>query len=165
MKIAHTYACNEQFYSRLKGQLRFAHKWPHFCRSCFGWGFYFKGIDRRYPFSHIGPVTPCPDCVAKGLCPRCGEALDEKREYCAACGWHAGHAGSEGPAVSERDCGCWRFQGEGNESRFQPPVSNLEEPTIDLSKCKIHPSDWPLFYYDGDRSGLAAVMDDISYLG
>ena len=51
------------------------------CKTCHGQGVVLD------PSSLIN-ISDCPDCIGKGVCPRCGENLDHPRAFtCQECGF------------------------------------------------------------------------------
>lgn len=76
----------ERYYAQAKeAQAAYRAQWPNHCKRCGGWGLlgWTEAHGERFE-------EPCDDCVAAGLCPRCGaEGLDsENPEPCPTCGWN-----------------------------------------------------------------------------
>ena len=67
-------------------------RWPHYCRSCEGWGVlqWEERHDRGYPGEPMS--EPC-SCIDGGKCPRCGaESISgDDKFFCAECGWNSEH--------------------------------------------------------------------------
>jgi hypothetical protein len=68
-------------------------RWPHHCRRCGGWGEGSELYDPSpsgvaLPPGYIHLSDPCPECVERGLCPRCGASGLPEDGPCAACGWN-----------------------------------------------------------------------------
>ena len=72
--------------------------WPNFCRKCNGWGGHAYDYDPSPAGVCLAPGTmtdfdPCPHCIEKGICPRCGgvnpdpEAFCDEDYACIHCGW------------------------------------------------------------------------------
>ena len=101
----HTEQCLQDTaeWERIKNE--YESRWPHYCRTCMGWGALYSGIEYGKPV-----VDPCPDCSDKGRCPRCGHQIySEPSDWdddttCPECGWREG--ATEGiPEAPE--CLCW----------------------------------------------------------
>lgn len=61
--------------------LRYAKAWPNCCTQCTGWGgFVWHDLDSGYQ-----EFDPCPKCLEKGTCPRCGGGVISEAY------WDAGH--------------------------------------------------------------------------
>lgn len=79
-------------------RVAYATKYPSYCQHCGGWG----GSVYSYDPSPAGVSLssgcmydwePCPECLEKGICPRCGTQHDPDSEWwaepsgCPSCGW------------------------------------------------------------------------------
>lgn len=66
---------------------------PDYCQTCGGWGGHGSpGCFVPYGSTYVSlpyEWDPCPDCLDQGLCPHCGQLLDNPDEpsHCSACGW------------------------------------------------------------------------------
>jgi len=88
---------------------KYAEEYPKYCRRCKGWGYFYSKYDPSPPGVSLGygymiDMDPCPDCLEKGVCPRCGGAgMEELEQPCPTCGW------DEDEGLPSNDCICFFF--------------------------------------------------------
>lgn len=120
MSIEHTPECRDAIDQRNLEIATYVTDWPDYCRRCQGWGGSHSTYDPSPAGVALGPGTmddfdTCPDCIDKGLCPRCGESLSTGASMvaildappllrCPACKW----TDEETPGCPEpAECLCW----------------------------------------------------------
>jgi hypothetical protein len=90
-------------------------EFPNYCRHCSGWGMFYSYYDPSpsgvgLGIGHMIDSDPCPKCMEKGNCPRCGhhhEDEDWGSEFptrCELCGW--GEDDNDG-IPEPPECYCW----------------------------------------------------------
>ena len=92
--------------------------WPSYCRKCDGQGghgYYYDPSPAGVSLSsgQMFDYDPCPECVEKGICPRCGNQVWTEDDFgsdlvtCSACGWK-----EEDPdaAPEQPECWCWEIE-------------------------------------------------------
>ena len=116
MRYEHTAQCQRQHTFFQVERARYAGRWPRYCRTCNGEGFIWYTYDPSPAGVSLAPGSmedcdPCPDCVEKGICPRCGEQVwteeawdDTEPVVCPLCGWDETKPDSLPP---EGECYCW----------------------------------------------------------
>lgn len=104
----HSQLCRQdrEKYERLVKE--FKDKYPDYCETCQGWGFFEETYDPSPPGVSLSPGyltdrEPCPDCQEEGLCPRCKAPITGRELYCEECDWHWHDSGM--PMAPE--CSCW----------------------------------------------------------
>lgn len=87
--VTHTDACLALVVSCKATRSAWIAQYPRYCRTCTGFG--GRAI-LNYP-NEPDDFLACPDCLERGICPRCGAAdanpdapLDGK-PICQVCGW------------------------------------------------------------------------------
>lgn len=82
------------------------------CQRCNGTGWLFYEDDPSPAGVSLSPgmmtfIDPCPDCMEKGICPKCGgvlgEADDDGNCKCTACDYDSKVAEAAGPIYDEID--------------------------------------------------------------
>jgi len=117
MRHEHTDQCKKQHVDLQVERARYAAKWPNYCRKCHGEGFTWYTYDPSPAGVSLSPGSmedcdPCPDCIEKGLCPRCGQKVwdgiddweNNEPVMCPLCGWDESEPDSMPP---EPECYCW----------------------------------------------------------
>ena len=116
MRHEHNAQCQRQHTFFQVERARYAGRWPRYCRTCNGEGFTWYTYDPSPAGVSLAPGSmedcdPCPDCVEKGICPRCGEQVwteeawdDTEPVVCPLCGWDETKPDSLPP---EGECYCW----------------------------------------------------------
>ena len=87
-------------------------RYPQYCHTCYGSGFLETRDSVPYGSTNVTLVgeDPCPQCVEKGICPRCGKFLifdpdNDEREICVFCKWDEKN-GDPRPPDFEGPCEC-----------------------------------------------------------
>lgn len=113
-EMNHTDECVQATEAAQKAQEAWAAQWPNHCKTCKGVGGWVDTFDPSPAGVPLGAgvmhdCDPCPDCVERGICPRCGQPglTDEERGDdstgegpCKQCGWNHDDALPELPE-------CW----------------------------------------------------------
>ena len=94
---------------------RYDRRWPEHCTNCHASGVITWQEDPSPSGVGLSPGTmtfadPCPDCLEKGACPRCGNNNGHgwcigEMEPCPACGWSEDDI--DGHAPTEPECWCY----------------------------------------------------------
>ena len=115
MRHEHTAQCQRQHVLLQVERAQYAARWPNHCRKCHGEGFTWYTYDPSPAGVALSPgyledYDPCPDCVEKGICPRCGEQVWTAESWdsgdpviCPRCGWEEAKPDSMPP---EAECYC-----------------------------------------------------------
>lgn len=96
-------------------------QWPDYCRKCDGYGRHSYTEMHGFGYGSGEELSdPCPECVERMKCPRCGQAgLQEDAEPdgagigpCSCCGWNddAGLPPTSGEVL--QPCACVVAEGE-----------------------------------------------------
>lgn len=112
MTIVHTPECQGYNDARKAEIAAWTDHWPDYCKRCGGWGGFASTSDH----GTIVEFDTCPDCIDKGLCPRCGQeliigpdvrahpGLESITTLCPACRWRDDDTlGCPEPP----ECYCW----------------------------------------------------------
>lgn len=94
--VEHKKGCIEL--QKMEDRKLYEQAWPHHCRNCEGWGGHYGSFDPSpagvsLSSGSLVEVDPCPECVEKSVCPRCGvkdEAhvlTGDEFENCTQCDW------------------------------------------------------------------------------
>ena len=101
--------------------------YPHHCTECDGIGVHISRFDPSasgVSLAHGGcfmEIEPCPSCLEKGYCPKCGESVDwleysdrfqEDHYLCSSCGWRDNDY-SQSRFFSDYECDCWEIRMNG----------------------------------------------------
>lgn len=97
--------------------------YPHHCPECDGLGVHISrydpsasGVSLAYGGCFL-EIEPCPSCLGKDRCPKCGESVDwleysdwlqEDHYLCRSCGWRDNDY-SQSRFFSEYECDCWEI--------------------------------------------------------
>jgi len=84
---------------------------PNHCPHCEGWGGFASCYDPSPAGVGLSPGCmpdwdPCPKCLERGVCPRCGQETlvpDDEPEACTSCGWSMSDPDGMPPPY---ECGC-----------------------------------------------------------
>jgi hypothetical protein len=104
----HTESCYNNIVITEKARADFRAKWPKSCLKCQATG-WISWTENGAPFGEgywPMPMTDiCPDCIEKGICPRCGftGSLNEEGTECCDCGWTSE---TTDPMPDEPACSC-----------------------------------------------------------
>jgi hypothetical protein len=84
MYFRHTPECLAAHQQTAQERDAYIKAWPHYCRHCQGWGFFAYTYDPSPAGIALGPgwlqdYDPCPKCIERDLCPRCGHRLTPRR--------------------------------------------------------------------------------------
>lgn len=107
MECTNTCKANRARYEQLLAE--HVTKWPDYCRCCDGWGQFTYSYDPSpkgvsLSSGWLEDAEPCPDCVEKGVCARCGkDGLGlESEGPCLYCNWDYDNG-----LPTEPECWCW----------------------------------------------------------
>ena len=118
MKHEHTDQCQRQHTFAKVERARYTARWPRYCHTCKGEGALYYTYDPSPAGVSLAPGSmedcdPCPDCVERGICPRCGEQVWDDDSWdmfpstplvCGLCGWNEHKSNGLPP---EGECCCW----------------------------------------------------------
>lgn len=82
--MIHTPGCQERYQKRSN----WIAQWPCYCKACDG-----MGMKEWYDVETGYDGEPCPNCMEKDKCPRCGEMFlssEDEEVPCSHCGWNWG---------------------------------------------------------------------------
>jgi hypothetical protein len=131
MVVVHREGC--WYPKAIEENRRWSEHWPYACERCGGWGgFSFYDHDTGYQ-----GYDPCPDCLERGYCPRCGGGVITEAYWdaghvaiCDNCSYVEATTPGEPPPV-EDPCSCMGYFDE--YERFIPHGSPpLPSPPDDL---------------------------------
>lgn len=116
--MQHSPTCIEAFARHGLAMVTFAVKWPDYCRSCEGWGYFSHSYDPSPAGVSLGSgfmveADPCDACTGADphpFCARCHAVNDQWLEGedspCTACGWNWGK--NQGDTLPpEPECHCY----------------------------------------------------------
>jgi hypothetical protein len=121
MTITHAPECQARLDARKAEIAAWIAAWPNHCKRCGGWGGFASTYDPSPSGVTLGhgvmhDFDTCPDCIDKGLCPRCGKeltigpnvrahpGLESITTLCPACRWQDNETlGCPEPP----ECFCW----------------------------------------------------------
>lgn len=91
--LDHTKGCNHSFELHDTLVADYEQLYPNYCRTCQGWGGRWSKYDPSPSGVALSPgymeeFDPCPDCLDKMKCPRCGGNVyhdEENYEVCPIC--------------------------------------------------------------------------------
>lgn len=100
--------------------------YPHHCPECDGLGLHTYRYDPSASGVSLGggyleESEPCPSCLEKDHCPKCGESVDwveysdwkqEDHYLCPSCGWRD-NDDDQSRFFSEYECDCWEIGVKG----------------------------------------------------
>jgi len=101
---SHTGFCKQSRSAYYEKKAKFISQWRGYCRTCSGLGGKYDMFDPSAAGVSLSPgymieFEPCPDCLEKDACPRCGErGLDidpDDRARCGHCSWTEENAESD----------------------------------------------------------------------
>ena len=116
MKYKHTPQCQQAHTRYQVDKARYAARWPGYCHTCGGNGITCYTYDPSpagvcLSSGWMIDCDPCPDCLERGICPRCGEEawgdddFDGEPVTCPHCGWQEDNPDCLPP---EPECYCWQ---------------------------------------------------------
>jgi hypothetical protein len=110
--MEHTAECLHRTQLFTEAIAEYQARWPNYCRKCNGWGSktVYDSIEAWGANCSMPSEEPCPDCLEKDLCPRCGVLMGldwENITYaaCPHCGWSEEEADGC-PELDVDDCSC-----------------------------------------------------------
>ena len=124
--VQHTPDCDEQQARYEQDIAAYVSKWPDYCQKCGGAGYTYYEYDPSPAGVALSPGTmtdadPCPDCIEKGKCPRCGKVVfsiedwdDGEPVICPECGWN-----EEKPDIAPEQPECWCWEQDAIEAERQ----------------------------------------------
>ncbi len=111
----HTEGCKQTHEEHLARRGAYISLWSNYCRTCCGAGNTCWTEDPSPAGISLSSGSlvfcdPCPDCLERGICPRCGQQVWDSNDFtgdpvaCPECGWR-----EESPDClpPEPECRCW----------------------------------------------------------
>jgi len=100
--------------------------YPHHCPECDGMGVHISRYDPSasgvsLSGGYLEDSEPCPSCLEKDRCPKCGESVDwleysdiiqEDHYRCPSCGWRD-NDDSQSRFFGNYECDCWEIGMKG----------------------------------------------------
>lgn len=116
--LIHSEHCKKN--SKLVDESRaaYAEQWPNYCKTCGGWGGELYSFDPSpagvsLSSGSMQDYDPCPDCIDKAICPRCGHVHNLDHDFycgdapCDVCGFVEGKTDG---MLSPHECYCWEME-------------------------------------------------------
>lgn len=113
-QVEHSAECKAAYADWERRFAEFEAKYPNYCQFCGGHGGHISYYDPSPAGMSLGSgwmldYEPCPECIEKGICPRCGAKFDGDPEcddfdVCDECGFSA-ETPDDAPEEPECLCG------------------------------------------------------------
>ena len=133
-EIKHTESCQQAHAQAEATRAAYAAKWPNHCPTCEGHGGHWYSFDPSPSGISLAAGTmedfdACPDCLEKGVCPRCGQEVwtaddwDGNPVTCPLCGWDEASPDGMPP---EAECWCWEAQNDAALALYERTYQELD---------------------------------------